>query len=393
MVRAGLAGFWLTGLLLGAFGTPVWAVDARITVVVVEEERPLPLSRLDLPADDAGFAGARLGLDDNATTGGFLGHTFEAVEITIPPEEIATLPETVGPDGLVVVIGDADAVLGVADALAGTSALILNASAPDDRLRNEACRANVLHVAPSRAMKTDALAQFLVWKKWTDWLLIHGSHPRDRLLAEAYRRSATKFGARIVEERVYEDTGGARRSDSGHVLVQRQMPVFTQRAPDHDVVIAADESAVFGGYLPYRTWDPRPVAGSAGLEVLNWHPGHEGWGATQIQRRFERAAGRRMTALDYQAWLAVRILGEAVTRSNTADPAALRDYVLSDAFEIAAFKGQALTFRTWNNQLRNAILMTDGKLIVSVSPQEEFLHQVTRLDTLGYDEPESTCTF
>ena len=28
------------------------------------------------------------------------------------------------------------------------------------------------------------------------------------------------------------------------------------------LLVAADESEVFASYLPYRTWDPRPVAGS-----------------------------------------------------------------------------------------------------------------------------------
>ena len=92
-----------------------------------------------------------------------------------------------------------------------------------------------------------------------------GSHPEDQLLADAYRRSAKKFGAKIVDERVYKDTGGGRRSDSGSVQTQQQMPVFTQNAPAYDVLVAADENDVFAGYLPYRTWDPRPVVGSAGL--------------------------------------------------------------------------------------------------------------------------------
>ncbi|MEM7746392.1 MAG: branched-chain amino acid ABC transporter substrate-binding protein, partial [Pseudomonadota bacterium] len=271
--------------------------------------------------------------------------------------------------------------------------LILNAEARDDRLRGADCRDNVLHIAPSRAMVADGLAQYMVWKKWTEWVLVHGSHPRDLLMAEAYRRAATKFGVEIVEERIFEDTGGARRTDSGHVLVQKQIPVFMQRAEDHDVVIAADESQVFGAYLPYRGWEPRPVAGDAGLVARIWHPSFEGWGATQLQRRFEKNQGRRMTDADYLVWLAFRTIGEAVTRTASADVATLRDYMLSDQFEIAAFKGQALNFRPWNNQLRHGILLADGALVVTVSPQQEFLHQRTRLDTLGFDEPESACAF
>jgi ABC transporter substrate binding protein (PQQ-dependent alcohol dehydrogenase system) len=47
--------------------------------------------------------------------------------------------------------------------------------------------------------------------------------------------------------------------------------------------------------------------------------------------------------------------------------------------------------RDWDLQLRQPILLTDGSTIVSVSPQEGFLHQYSELDTLGYDRPESKC--
>ena len=370
-------------------------IKVRIAIVEVQYERPLPISRLDLPVQNQGFAGGQTGLADNNTTGRFLGHVYEAEEIRIAPDAIAAEVARLADAGitLIVAMAGADDLLALADAAAPRGMLVMNAQARDNRLRDDACRANVLHVAPSRSQIADGLAQYMVWKKWTDWLLVHGSHPRDQLMAEAYRRAARKFGAKIVEERLFEDTGGARRSDSGHVQVQRQIPVFMQRADDHDVVIAADESQVFGLYLPYRGWDPRPVVGDAGLIARMWHPGHEGWGATQLQRRFEKAHTRRMRDEDYLVWLAVRSLGEAVTRTNSAEMATLKDYLLSDAFQIAGFKGQALSFRPWNNQMRHGVLLADGKLVVSVSPQQEFLHQHTRLDTLGLDKPESGCAF
>jgi ABC transporter substrate binding protein (PQQ-dependent alcohol dehydrogenase system) len=270
-------------------------------------------------------------------------------------------------------------------------ALIFNARAEDDVLRTAQCFQSVLHVAPSRAMLADALAQYLVWKRWSDWFLVVGSHEEDQLWAEALRRAARKFGAKIVEERVYQDTGGARRTDTGHVQVQGQMPVFTQGAEDHDVVVAADEADVFGEYLPYLTWEPRPVVGSSGLTPQSWSRVHEQWGGTQVQRRFDKFAGRPMTDRDYNNWLAVRTIGEAVTRSQNAEPKALHDYVVSDAFEVAAFKGQGLTFRRWDQQMRQPVLLVTPRMLVSVSPQDQFLHQRTPLDTLGFDEPESQC--
>ena len=93
-----------------------------------------------------------------------------------------------------------------------------------------------------------------------------------------------------MQERTFEDTGGARRTDSGVTLIQRQMPVFTQNAPDHDVLVAADESEVFAGFLPYRTWDARPVAGSAGLRPTSWDASHELWGGDQQALLFAGAA-------------------------------------------------------------------------------------------------------
>lgn len=388
--------FFLTLAGLLGLALPVAAADpltVKIGVLRVDHDVPLPLSRLDLPPDDLGFAGAQLGADDNNTTGRFLGQVYEIITREAPPEEAQNAIDALieGGVGSVVVLSTADMLLSLADHVADRDVLLINAEAEDDILRTESCRANLLHVASSRAMKADGLAQFLVWKRWRNWFLIHGSHPEDKAWADALKRAAKRFGAKIVEEREFEDTGGARRTDTGHVLVQKQIPVFTQRARKHDVVIAADEAEVFAGYLPYHTWDARPVAGSAGLRPVGWHPANEAWGATQFQRRFERLAKRTVRTLDFQVWLALRVIGEGVTRTNSNDPATIRDYVLGEDFELGIFKGTKVNFRRWNQQLRSPVLLANDRMIVSVSPQAEFLHKVTRLDTLGYDEPESNC--
>ena len=110
-----------------------------------------------------------------------------------------------------------------------------------------------------------------------------------------------------------------------------------------------------------------------------------------MQERFAKLFARRMTARDMQAWTAVRMIGESVSRTRSTDPKALLDFLKGPEFTLAAFKGQRLTLRDWNLQLRQPILLSDGRMIVSVSPQEGFLHQVSELDTLGVDRPESKC--
>jgi len=392
----------LNNRLIPLFAALIWcvsavsavAIDVKAAVLRIDYPTLLPISRYDLKPDDLGFAGAVLGDEDNGTTGSFLGHTYETAHLAVPPEQVDDAMDQLLAEGvrLFVVLADAPDVLRLTDKAAEAGALVFNASAPEVDLRDANCRRNLLHIAPSRAMNTDAVAQFAVWKKWGDWFLLAGSNPDDVKLADAYRRSATKFGAKIAEDRTFEDTGGSRRTDSGHVLVQRQLPIDTQGARDHDVVIAADESDYFGRYLSYHLWTPRPVMGSGGLRPVTFHGAHEAWGATQYQTRFEELTGRYVRPEDYNVWLALRVIGEAVTRANTSDPDGVRDYAVSDEFELAAFKGQKVTFRDWNGQLRQPILLYDGSITVSVSPQDGFLHQSSPFDTMGLDRAESKCT-
>ena len=351
------------------------------------------LSLVEQPAENDGIAGARLAIEDNNTTGKFLNQHFTLEEVRLKDgEDVArTAMALASRNGFIIADLPADALLKAADALRDRGTVLLNAGSIDDRLREQDCRANVIHVAPTRSMLADALAQYLAWKRWSRWLLVVGSHEADKLYADALRRAAKRFGAKIVQERVFEDTGGARHTDSGVTLIQRQMPVFTQQAPAYDVLVAADESEVFAAYLPYRTWDPRPIAGSAGLVPTSWNAAHDQWGALQIQSRFMKLNMRRMTALDMQAWTAVRMIGEAASRTNSGDPKSVFGFIRGADFSIAAFKGQRLTLRDWNLQLRQPILLADGRMVVSVSPQEGFLHQHSELDTLGVDRPETKC--
>jgi ABC transporter substrate binding protein (PQQ-dependent alcohol dehydrogenase system) len=388
----------LVGVVVGlsAFVTSAIAADpVEIGIGYLRRPAVKPaLSLVEQPAENDGVAGARLATEDNNTTGKFLNQHFTLEELRLKDGDDAAKAAVALADrnvGFIVADLPADALLKAVDAVSDRGTVLLNAGAIDDRLREEDCRTNVIHAAPTRSMLADGLAQYLVWKQWKRWMLVVGSHDEDKRFAEALRRSATRFGAKIVQERVFEDTGGARRTDSGVTLIQRQMPVFTQQAPAYDILVAADESEVFASYLPYRTWDARPVAGSAGLVPKSWDAAQDQWGAVQMQNRFLKLNSRRMTALDMQAWTAVRMIGEAVSRVNSSDRKKVFDFLKGPDFSIAAFKGQRLTLRDWNLQLRQPILLVDGRMVVSVSPQEGFLHQVSELDTLGVDRPETKC--
>jgi ABC transporter substrate binding protein (PQQ-dependent alcohol dehydrogenase system) len=343
-----------------------------------------------VPEDD-GLAGGRVAVRDNNTTGAFTGHRYAVEEIALDPGS-----DPVGPArdllargaGFLIANLPADELLAVSDALKAEPVVLFNVAASDDRLRGADCRANLLHVVPSRAMLTDALAQFLAFKRWRKLFLVVGPQPADGLYAEATRRAARKSGLQIAAEKPWEFGPLARvRADSPTTA---EALVFT-RGVDHDVMVVADEAGDFGDYLAFRTAEPRVIAGTQGLTTTTWHPQHELWGAGQMQSRFRRSANRLMRPLDYHVWMAVRAVGEAVTQTKQTDPRALRRYMLSDQFGLPAYKGVSLTFRPWDRQLRQPILIVHPKAIVSVAPQPGFLHQRTPLDSLGFDEPESAC--
>ena len=380
-------------LLLAAL--PAYAQTLTIKVGVLRQTHSREtLSILDIPAMDDGLAGALLGAVDNNTTGKFTQQNYEVIDSKLDQEADVTKEiDALIDKGAHFIIADLSAqnLLDASAIAKKRDTILFNISAPDVNLREEDCRANIIHVAPDRAMLADGLAQYLIWKQWRRWLLIKGSHPEDDALAQAYRRAAKKFGAKIIEERLYEDTGGGRRSDSGSVQTQRQMPTLTQNAAAYDVLLAVDENNVFAAYLPFRTWEPKLVVGSAGLYPTNWDGAHEQWGAHQLQNRFITNYHRPMNARDNAAWLAMRVIGEAAVRTQSNRPADLLTYILGKDFSIAAFKGVRLTIRSWNQQLRQPILLSDGRMTISVSPQEGFLHQTSELDTLGYDQPETKC--
>ncbi|ONF43357.1 branched-chain amino acid ABC transporter substrate-binding protein [Marinobacter lutaoensis] len=335
---------------------------------------------------DAGQRGAELAIRDNATTGRFLGHHY-ALITRVAGSEPALLEafDQLRRDGLDLFVVNVPAA--TLDALmqhAGGQALVFNAGARDDRLRRRDCDSHLLHTLPSYAMLTDALGQWLNWRRWRRVFLVTGPTPADQAWASAFRRSAARFGLTLVEDKPWTFNADLRRTAA------RELPLFTQ-ARDYDAVVVADVRGDFGEYVPFNTWLPRPVLGTQGMRPVAWHRVVESWGAAQLQNRFRQLAGRDMTAEDYAAWAAVRSLGTAVTQAGTADMERLRATLFDDEFQLAAFKGRKLTYRPWNGQLRQPIPLVHPRGLVAQAPFEGFLHPRTDLDTLGFDEPESQC--
>ena len=351
------------------------------------------LSLLQSEADDDGEAGVRLALDEINLTGEFVGRSYamDFAHLRSGKDIAAQAKSLLRDHDLVIANLTAPDLLAIARSDEAKDAVILDMRTSDNSLRQEQCARNVFHILPSTAMRTDALAQFLVAKNWPRWMVLRGPGDANAAFADDMRRAATRFGGKIVEDRSYYYDAGSRRVDTGYQQIQRQMPLATSSAPAHDVLVVADEGDLFGDYLPYNTSQAHLVAGTQGLAPVAWHPAFQEYSALQMQHRFEIAIHRRMSERDYAGWLSVRAIGEAVIRSGQMDAKSLGDFMRSKDFGVAGFKGQSLTFRKWDQQLRQPVLLASPLMVVSMSPQDGFLHPNFLTDTLGYDEPETKC--
>jgi ABC transporter substrate binding protein (PQQ-dependent alcohol dehydrogenase system) len=369
-------------------------IHLRVVYLGKHYSEPTPLSFLDQVLGDKGIAGARVGAADNNITGKFVCQETDLVEDVIPEDaDIVVEAKKVLSSGNRLIVADLEAkdLLAVADLPEAKGAIILDVRTSDDALREDQCRRNVFHLPPSNAMRADALGQFLLYKKWTRWFFIHGVKPDDLDYVAAVERAASRFGSKIVAERTYTYDARTRDTDTGHQQTEQQMALLTQSVPDYDVIFVVDNDEAFGDYLLFNSTDPRPVVGTQGLVAVAWHPAFTEFSGKEMQRRFLRLIHRTMTERDYEAWLGVRIFGEAMLRTGATDPKTLRDYILSEKLNIAAFKGQGLSFRPWNLQLRQPILLVGPRSLVSIAPIEGFLHPRFNTDTLGFDAPETKC--
>ena len=373
------------------------APAATVPLLYLAEPPPKIVATTSLappvPADE-GLLGARLALAEIAATGRFLGVGYDLQEVVADGDDAvlaAARAALTGGRRVLVTKLAAPLLLRVADLAEAKDAVILDIATTDDALRGADCRRNVLHVAPSRAMLADALMQYLVTKNWRHVLLLSGSAPADQLYADALRKSARKFQVKLVDDRKWNFNPAAQQADTGHFQINTEVSDATAGAADYDVLLAADEGLAFANQLGFRTREPRPIAGSAGLVATVWTPLYDEYAAAQIQTRFRNKYKRPMTAPDINAWMAVRSIGEATTRGGGTEPAGIAAYLRGPDFQVAGYKGSPLSFRAWDGQMRQPILLADGNSLVGVSPQPGFLHQFNVLDTLGTDQPETAC--
>ena len=286
--------------------------------------------------------------------------------------------------GAVALLADlpADWLLAAADA---SKLPVLNLGEAADRLRERDCRPRLWHLMPSDRMRADALAQTLAARRWQQVLLLTGPTADDQARSATAQAAIKRYGLKLVASKPFKLSSDPRERDLANPLLLTGIA----SGAAYDVVWVVDGDAEFARALPYRTALPRPVVGDAGLVALAWHASFERYGAPQISRRFAKASGRAMTGQDWAAWLAGKALVAAAVAAPKG-PAAAFQKALAE-LELDGSKGVAMSFRPWDGQLRQPLLLGDGQSVVATAPVDGILHPKNSLDTLGADAPEKLC--
>jgi ABC transporter substrate binding protein (PQQ-dependent alcohol dehydrogenase system) len=374
-------GFFLTWMI----SAHVQAASFKVLLLVPQDDARLERTRLERaylghpsgPAVDgvtAAIAESKQELEGVAAA-----LLVEVVRVASPQAaaDAARKAEQSGAAAVLTDLGLA-AVVAVADAV---KLPVLNISEADDRLRQDSCRARLLNLAPSDRMRADALAQTLLSRKWGSVLLLAGPSPRDAERAATAQAAIKRYGLKLAAQKPFKLSADPRERDLANPLL------LTQGA--HDVVWVVDSDGEFARSLPYRTATARPVVGDAGLVALAWHAQYDRYGATQVSRRFQRAAQRPMGANDWLSWMAGKALVAAALAAPQGPVAAFQK-ALSEG-EIDGSKGVTMSFRAWDGQLRQPLLLTDGQGVIGTAPVEGVQHPKNNLDTLGVDAPEKLC--
>ena len=273
----------------------------------------------------------------------------------------------------------------IAGAAAGARIALFNAGSADEGPRQQGCLPLLFHTLPGERMRADALAQTLLARRWSRVLIVHGPSADDATRLAVTQAAIKRYGLKPVATRPFKLSADPRERELAN-------PLLLTGNADYDVVWVVDSDGEFARSLPYRTALPRPVVGDAGLVALAWAPGFERYGAPQLVRRFARAAQRPMTGPDWAAYMAGKaVLQAALEQPAQPGPAQIMAALNRADFTLDGFKGVRLSFRPWDRQLRQPLLLTDGVGVIGSAPVDGVMHPKNALDTLGADAPETAC--
>lgn len=375
---------------------PAFSASLQVTVVTLASE--------DRQAAGRSFAGitvtpqrpvlraVELALYESSRLFEALGVTAEVHQLKLDPEidvqkQLGATPQS----GLLILDLPLDTMEQVAQHANSMKLVAFNVRHSDSRLRESLCLEYLFHAIPSDRMYFDALGQFLIYRGWRKVLLVRGPSVRDSDRATSLIASLEKFGATVVDQRIFSLSHHPDDRD-------KNKPEFLTGGVSYDVVAVIDSNKDYGRYIQYSTRSARPVVGDVGLTPTSWHFALERYGAPQLNERYRgfkesQLLGSQdtMTDAEFAAWSAVKLISNSLSLHAKGTDVDVVSLLQDPSSQVDLYKGTRGSIRHWNNQLRQPILLATPDTVIAVAPMPKFLHRKHYVDTLGLDEPESTC--
>ena len=142
--------------------------------------------------------------------------------------------------------------------------------------------------------------------------------------------------------------------------------------------------------------DALTLLGNAGRgEPALWHGRLERYGAAQLNDRYRAEFRSPMDSLAWSAWMAVKIVAETALRLRGFETTPVIDWLEDPRTRFDGHKGRALSFRSWDHQLRQPLFWVDeaGDRVVELPPvdRETGAGVAEQLDRIGTSVAASTC--
>ena len=172
------------------------------------------------------------------------------------------------------------------------------------------------------------------------------------------------------------------------------VPIFNL-SEDHDILrhlclpnvlhVIPSEQMKFDAEQQWKKKNP-----DSGAKAFAWHPDFRKYAARQLNNRFRKAALQGMDDYSWAGWAAVKMLAEAVARTQSSDPPELLSFLKNDLV-FDGQKGMKMSFRS-TGQLRQLLLLVEDDKIVGEAPVMGVADQ-NDLDSLGINiEAKGECT-
>lgn len=404
------------GTLLQAAGLAVFPSVWRGRAMAAEE---LAVGAVVGPgeAGQNGVAAAGLAAEE----ANYVAEAFGKV-VRLLPEKAASPDDAARKAMKLIRQGGAKAILGggddsltqaIQEASTREGIVFLNTMSRSEALRGAKCHRLAFHIEASLAMYTDAMGQWLVRRaKQPRWGFLTPDSESGAEMERLAKRALRRHGGTAVAREVVPASGRdyraalAKLAKAGPDVVIINLsgpPLLTALAQFMELGLEVHVAGAAMETLEF--WQAEPTR-LTGVWPSLWSYEFRKYSGRELNKRLAARLGHPAASHAWASYTAMKAVWEAVLKSGGIDTASLVSF-FEKGRGVDAHKGQPLTFRPWDHQLRQPLMIVQSKVPPKDAKRWDIFKllgevplrgtpgksRAAVLDTLGLSAAESKCHF